>query len=302
MLNQRFGIELEYNSFSEKSEENQLPLGMLEVAEVLMVALNKTINISKWHTTSDNDSWIVKPDSSCGFEVCSPIFKSENDLKELKDAIKAIRKSGIFKSDRKCSFHVHFELNNTSNNYLANLIVSWIRCELFFFTLLPNYRKQTNYAQILSLCPLFFCKNDSDNILLTEEMIINNIKDYKFYSINLYHFKKSNRNTVEFRIMDSSACLNEEYAFYYIVLLNKFMEECNSKNYFLDSVLDNSYLEWLEVQDVFDFLKIKKNSKIYNFCKTRFYNYSLDNVDLNMSSLKNIFNIYNDSVKKYFEK
>lgn len=304
MLNQRFGIELEYNSFSENKEENTLPSGLLEAANVLVESINKNVYVSNWHTTVGNDYWIIKPDSSCGFEICSPILKSKKDLIELKNIIKSIRKKGIFLADKKCSFHIHFELNNISNDFLSNLIVSWIRLELFFFSLLPNSRKQTNYAQMLSLSSLFFYNQEKglENFIINQDMIINHIKDYKFYSINLYHFKKSNRKTIEFRIMDSSACLNEEYAYYWILLFNKFMESCKNINYFINGNLNFDYLKWLNFEDSLSFLNIKKDSKIFNFCKSRFYNYSLNNADLNMSVFKNIFECFSRQTKKYFEK
>lgn len=300
IFNQRFGIELEYNSFSEKNEENKLPLGILEAADVLKDCLKKTVYVSTWHTTVGNDYWIIKPDSSCGFEICSPILKSSEDLKNVKKVIKNLRKKGIFLSDKRCSLHVHFELKDISNEYLSNLIISWARLELFFFLLLPNYRKQTNYAQMLSLSPLFFSKN-SKNLNLTQETIVNFIKEYKFYSINLYHLKKSNRRTIEFRIMDSSACLNEEYAFYWLVLLNKFIFQSEGKNYFIDGILDSNFIGWLNFEDSLNLLDIKKDSKVFNFCKSRFYNYSLDSKDLTMSVFKNIFETYIDKARKYFE-
>lgn len=303
MLRQRLGIELEYNSISsDKLEENKLPSGIMEAACVLKETINKTIFVSNWHTTTGNDYWVVKPDSSCGFEVCSPILKSKNDLFELKEIIKSLRKNGSFSSDKRCSFHVHFELNDTSNNFLSNMIISWIKLEIFLYLLLPNYRKQTNYAQILSLSPLFFHNsNRLESFKLNQETIINHIKEYKFYSINLYHFKKSNRNTVEFRIMDSSACLNEEYAFSWISLLNNFMISCKDVNYFEDSTLNLDCLRWFNIDEAFKFLKIKKNSKIFNFCKSRFYNYSLDTIDLKMSVFKNIFESYIKYSRNYFE-
>ena len=304
MLNQRFGIELEYNSFSENQDENKLPLGILEAANILIESINKNVYVSNWHTTVGNDYWILKPDSSCGFEICSPILKNNKNLIEIKKIIKAIRKKGIFLSDKRCSYHIHFELNNTTNNFLSNLIISWVRLELFFFSLLPNLRKQTNYAQMLSLSPLFFFNKEQglDSFIINQDMVVNYIKDYKFYSINLYHFKKSNRNTIEFRIMDSSACLNEEYAYYWILLFNKFMEVCNNINYFNNGILDLNYVKWLSTEEAFDFLKISKDSKIFNFCKSRFYNYSLDTNDLKMSVFKNIFECFTEQTKKYFEK
>ncbi len=301
MLKRRFGVELEFNSMDNKLPEGDfLPSGMLDIAEILKNELNEKIYVCNWHTTVNNDYWLVKPDSSCGFEICTPILKGFGDLKKLKNVISAVRKYNKIKSDRRCSFHVHFELSSTDDSYLANIITWWIRCELFFFLMVPNHRKESNYSQILSLSPLFF-NNNFKNDFIFDYSLASYIKDYKFYSINLYHFKKSNRKTMEFRIMDYSACLNEDYACYWILLLDKFLESCDKNNLVFNGMVKKEDLKWLEIEDVFKFLNINKNNILFKFCKSRIYNYSLDKNDLNLSVFNNIFNSYYESIKKYFE-
>lgn len=301
MLNRRFGVEIELNPLDNKIPEgNSLPSGIFEIAEVLRTCLNEKIYVCNWHTTVNNDYWLVKPDSSCGFEICTPILNGMSDLNKLKKVIKSIRKYNKINSDRRCSFHVHFELPSVENSYLANIILWWIRCELFFFLMIPNYRKESNYAQILSLSYLFFNNNSSFDFILND-VLVHHIKEYKFYSINLYHLKKSNRKTIEFRIMDSSACLNEDYACCWILLLQRFLESCDKNNLVFDDNIKNEQFKWLSIEEIFSFLNINKNNILFKFCKSRIYNYSLDKNDLRTSVFNNIFDSYYEFIKKYFE-
>jgi hypothetical protein len=301
MLKRRFGVELEFNSMDNKLPEgDSLPDGSLYVAEILKNELNERVHVCPWHTTVNNDFWLVKPDSSCGFEICTPILKGFEGLKKLKKVIKVIRKSNKIKSDNRCSFHVHFELPSTDDSYLANIITWWIRCELFFFLMIPNLRKESNYSQILSLSPLFFNNNFKSNFII-DYALAAYIKDYKFYSINLYHLKKSNRKTMEFRIMDCSACLNEDYAYYWILLLDKFLESCDKNNLVVNGIVKKEDLTWLNIKDIFKFMNINKNNILFKFCKSRIYNYSLDKKDLKLSVFNNIFDSYYELIKKYFE-
>ena len=302
MLNRRFGIEIEFNPLDNKiSEGNSLPLGIFDIAEILKNELNEKIYVCGWHTTINNDYWLVKPDSSCGFEICTPILKGLKSLEKVRSVIKSVRKYNKIKSDRRCSFHVHFELQSTQTNYLANIILWWIRCELFFFLMIPNYRKESNYSQVLSLSPLFFDNQVQVFDFILNDILVNHIKEYKFYSINLYHFKKSNRKTMEFRIMDSSACSNEDYAYYWVLLLDRFLECCDKNNLVFDDKIQKDQFRWLTIEEVFSFLKLSKNNILFKFCKSRIYNYSLDKNDLKMNVFDNIFNSYYESIKKYFE-
>ena len=101
--------------------------------------------------------------------------------------------------------------------------------------------------------------------------------------------------------MDYSACLNEDYACYWILLLDKFLESCDKNNLVFNVMVKKEDLKCLKIEDVFKFLNINKNNILFKFCKSRIYNYSLDKNDLNLSVFNNIFNSYYESIKKYFE-
>lgn len=298
-INHRFGVEIELNSFDgfSKNEELSEPLGIKHAAETIKNILKENVEVTSWHTTINGTKWIVKPDSSCGFEVCSPILKGKNGLKSLVNVVKAIKKDGRFQADSRCSVHVHFELPSKNINYISSLVVSWIRCELFFFLLIPNSRKQSRYCQLMGLSDIF-----SNKAKIDAAMVFNKISDYKFYSSSIYHFKKSNRNTIEFRIMDNSACLDSYVVENWILLLNRFINKSSNLKIFDENNFLLNPIKWLDPQDVFEFLEIKEGDFLFNFIKKRIKNFSVNYNFFSLNVYKKIFEIYSSEALSFLEK
>lgn len=296
LINHRFGVEIELNSFDgfSKSDDANGPSGIKHAAEVVKNCLNETVDVAPWHTTLTTPKWLIKPDSSCGFEVVSPILKGNAGLKSLKKVITSFKKDGRFTVDSRCGFHVHYELPSKNIDYISTMIVCWIRCELFFCLLIPNFRKQNRYCQLMGMSDIFL-----QNVDLNKNIIFNEISEYKFYSMSLYHFKKSNRNTVEFRIMDQSACLDSEVAECWILLLNIFINKVGKIDVFDKDGNLKEKLAWLDCSDVFDFLQIKNNKKIVNFVVKRIK--ELNGGCFSLSLFKRIFNFYFDKTIKFLE-
>lgn len=298
-INHRFGVEIELNSFDGFSKNDELsePLGIKHAAETIKNALNENVEVTGWHTTINSIRWIAKPDSSCGFEICSPILKGSAGLKSLVNVIKAIKKDGRFQADSRCSFHVHFELPSKNINYISSLIVNWIRCELFFFLMIPNLRKQSRYCQLMGLSDVFYKKTNLD-----ANMIFNKISDYKFYSLSVYHFKKSGRNTVEFRIMDNSACLDSYVVENWILLLNRFINKSSKTKVFDENNFLLNPIKWLDVKEVFDFLEISKDDFLFDFVKSRIKNFSFNYNFFSLNVYKKIFETYALEAFSFLEK
>lgn len=298
-INHRFGVEIELNSFDGFSKNDELsePLGIKNAAETIKSTLNQNVDVTTWHTTINSNSWLVKPDSSCGFEICSPILKGKSGLDSLLSVVKAIKKDGRFQADSRCSFHVHFELPSKSIDYISSLIVNWIKCELFFFLMIPNSRKQSRYCQLMGLSDVFCNKTAID-----AKMIFNKISDYKFYSLSIYHFKKSNRNTVEFRIMDNSACMDSYVVENWILLLNRFINKSSNVKIFDENNNLLTPIKWLDIQEVFDFLEIKKNDFLFDFIKKRIKSFSINSAFFSLSVYKKIFEIYFSEAFNFLEK
>lgn len=294
VINHRFGVEIELNTLDDSPKPDELsePFGIRHAADVIKNTLEESVEITAWHTTINSNRWLVKPDSSCGFEICTPVLKGKQGLSSLVSVIKNLNKDGRFQANSKCSFHVHFELPSRDIGFISSLAINWIRCELFFFLLIPDYRKQSKYCQLMGLSDLFPFNNELD-----KNIIFNKICDYKFYSLSLYHFKKSNRNTVEFRIMDSQACLDSYLAENWILLLNRFINKSNNNYVFNKDGFLEKPLVWLDFKDVFDFLDLYKEKELISFIKKRIKLFSKNDNSFSLSILKKIFNCYlNESI------
>ena len=97
----RFGIELELLAFDGKNrpDPGQKPAGIDYVG--MLVARNSTegVDIRDWEHTHGNDVWVIKPDSSCGMEVCTPIMKGWTGLKKCVDVVHALGQDPKIKID-----------------------------------------------------------------------------------------------------------------------------------------------------------------------------------------------------------
>jgi hypothetical protein len=97
----RFGVEIEINSFdmlNRPMEDGMLPAGIYYVGNLVQKTSQEKVLIHKWGNDHHNDVWIVKPDGSCGLEVCTPVMKGWNGVlrtckvidgfhKDIKDSI-----------------------------------------------------------------------------------------------------------------------------------------------------------------------------------------------------------------------
>ena len=81
----RYGVEIEVNSFDGLPrplgwEDGNLPEGIYYVGNLVKKITNERVLIHKWGNDHYNDSWVVKPDSSCGMEICTPVLKGWHGL------------------------------------------------------------------------------------------------------------------------------------------------------------------------------------------------------------------------------
>jgi hypothetical protein len=206
----RFGIELEYNAFDNLNRsvsENDLPYGIYFHAEQIKKALRRNVEVNKWHYTNNNSNWVLKPDASCGLEVCSPPLCGEMGINEIKKVVESLLKSGKANADLRCSFHVHVEIADFNLNDLVNLFKLWSSHELFFYFLTTPFRWLNQYCQ-----PIGFSIPRLDEVDIRISDVLEILGDYKYYAINLYHYKKGRKKTVEFRIMGNEACMDPEIA------------------------------------------------------------------------------------------
>lgn len=268
----RFGVEVELNTLDGVVRElnkaaKDIPLGSDYVSCLIKHTLHKTVEIRDWMHYHNNDVWIVKPDASCGIEVCTPILKGWQDLKSLLKVIQAFKQSEKIVADRRCSLHVHVNIADLTLQQLGSVLSYYIKCEHVIFDSIPAYRKNNSFCEFVGMADLF-----QHDFPMHAGSIINKLGTTKYLSINTYHFvagggfmglRENNlcRPTIEFRVAENEACLDPLFAKCWIRFLLHFVEVTK------DLPLPRDYREgdawsgllWLSPKDVFKLLKFDQN-------------------------------------------
>jgi hypothetical protein len=134
---------------------------------------------------------------------------------------------------------------------VAKILAYWVKCESIFLDSVPNHRKRNRYCQCVGMTDLF-----EHNTVFDEDLIIKKLGMQKYYTINCYHYYKEDRNTIEFRIVESDGCSDPFLIKNWIRLLIHFIECAKAapipSNY---SPNDSaSGFCWLDLEDVMKFL------------------------------------------------
>lgn len=250
----RFGTEIEINAFDGRNrplKENALPEGIYYVGNLVQKTTGDNVTIHKWGHDHNNPTWIIKPDSSCGMEVCSPVSKGWLGLKSICRVIEAMGKDGRIDADHRCSLHVHVDVSDLTIEQLGSIIMWWIKCEPVFLDTVPSSRKRNRYCQFLGLCELF--EHDSN---YTVEGLIKKLGTAKYGTLNTYHLKNGKRQTIEFRIMGNECCLDPWIAKNWIRLILHFVEMAAARPMPREYEPDDPWTGycWLDPQEVFTLL------------------------------------------------
>ena len=259
----RFGVEIELNSFDNRDFKisplglDEIPEGAEEVAEIIADVTKAPVNIIKWNYTNNNEEWIVKYDSTCGIEVCSPVLAGWAGIREVAKVVEAFKKENV-PCDEKCSFHVHVATDRDKRK-TAKMMAHWIKCEAVFSDSIPDHRKKNSYCQQIGLSDFF----NTDTVFCPDD-ILNCLGANKYYTLNCYHLRKKRRSTVEFRIIENEACVNPFFVSNWLKLMLYFVdvglsaeeitpyEKGNSKSSFL----------WLDFKEVMSFLNLSLENDI----------------------------------------
>ena len=263
----RFGAEIEVNALDGESHprvEGAQPEGIQLIANIVSQTLNTRCEVHNWlqgqKATEYNDVWIIKPDGSCGMEICSPVSKGLHGIGRVGAVVGGMKESGIAKADARCSLHVHTEIVDLSTDQLASVLAQWVKCEYTMLLAMPDRRKKNRYCQAIGMSDLLRADH-----LLTPASLINRLGAYKYYTANTFHFSRNKRPTMEFRIADEEACLDPFYIKNWIKLIIHFVEMTSRMPYpgEYDANDPHSGYLWLIPEDV---LKILKFDTPENLC------------------------------------
>jgi hypothetical protein len=209
----RFGSEIEVNAFdgqSSPAQEGVQPDGIQHVAQIVATATRGRCEIYTWlagqKATDFNTIWMLKPDGSCGMEICSPVSKGLYGINQGARVITALRDSRIVQADSRCSLHIHVDVSDLTTEQVAAVLAHWVKCEYTMLLAMPDHRKKNRYCQPIGMSDLL--RADS---IMSPDSIITWLGMYKYYTANAFHYKNGKRPTLEFRIADEEACKNPEY-------------------------------------------------------------------------------------------
>lgn len=254
----RFGAEIEINAFDMRDRpigylDGKLPDGIHHVGNLVQKVTNDKVVIHKWSNDHDNQTWIIKPDGSCGMEVCTPVYKGWHGLMRTCRVVDGLKNDKKITSDHRCSFHVHIDVSDLSNELIAAIISWWVKCEPVFMDSVPASRKKNQYCQLIGHTDLF---DDIEDGLFSPETLIRRIGVCKYYTMNTFHLVNKKRRTIEFRIMDSECCLDSWMTKNWIRILLHFVERAISRGIPADYQRGNQWSGycWLDPDEVFDFL------------------------------------------------
>jgi hypothetical protein len=254
----RFGAEIEINAFDMRNrpigyEDGILPDGIYYVGNLVQKTTGDNVLIHKWGHDHNNDIWIVKPDASCGMEVCSPVSKGWQGIVRICKVIQAFYLDKKIIADDRCSFHLHVDVSDLDEFQIAKIVSWWIKCEPVFMDSVPSKRKNNQYCQFIGQTDIFEKIEDS---MPSPESLIKRLGGSKYYTLNTYHYCNKKRKTIEFRIMDNACCLDPWMAKNWMRLVLHFVEMSLKNSLPCDYEVGNKWSGycWLDPIDVFDFL------------------------------------------------
>lgn len=290
-------MEIELNTASGEVvaidvSKKEIPDGAARVANIISETLREQVEVRGWHPTHNNDRWVVKPDTSCGIEVCTPILKGRRGLGAAMRVAAALRDAGV-RADERCSLHVHVNIADLNEAQLATVLAYYLKCEKVLFDSIPARRKVSPYCRFVGLSDLFTTDFDMDP---TE--LIRRVSATKYHSANAYHFVRGGGfflpttiQTVEFRVGEGDMCLDPELLKNWVRFLLHFVEATKDAPYprpYRPGAPPADGLLWLDRADVFDLLKFSHPgvAEIRDWFAGRLIRNSLENTGVGDTALK----------------
>lgn len=252
----RFGVELEVLAFDGKNrpDPGHKVAGLDHVSVLISSKVTEQVNIKDYEHTNNNDDWVIKPDSSCGMEICTPILRGWNGVKKCCEVVSALASDEKIKVDERCSVHVHIEVGDLGQEQLASLIAYWMKVEPVFMDSVPRNRKRNRYCQFMGMTELL-----EHNTPMQYGDLLKRTSSIKYVSFNTKNI--SGRKTVEFRIIEGEGVKDPYLMKNWIRLLILFVERAASlpvpPNYEEGNAW--SSVLWLDPEDVLRMLGLSDN-------------------------------------------
>lgn len=252
----RFGVELEVLAFDRKNRpeggEKDKPKGTDYIISLVKKHTDENVEWRTYEHTNNNDCWVVKPDASCGLEICTPIYRPWRGIKKTCQVVEAFSKDDNVAVDHRCSVHIHIDVSDLREEQVASVIIHWIKCEAMFLDMVPESRKSNRYCQ-------FMCarENFDTEVYLSPSQIISAIADVKYYTANTHQWKRSEgkRKTLEFRVIEGEGCVDPYLIKNWIRLIIHFVE-ITSRYPLPHPYVAGDQWSWICMLDTMDFMKV----------------------------------------------
>jgi hypothetical protein len=264
--NRRFGVELEVLAFDKKprAEGDKLPKGTDYVVLLVKNNVEEPVEARGYEHTKEGNTWVVKPDSSCGMEICTPPLKGWRGIRKVCQVVDAFSKDPKIEVDKRCSVHVHVEVSDLTEAQVANVISYWVKCEPIFMDLVPTIRKRNRYCQLMGMTNLF-----EHDMVYSPRDIINKVGEIKYFSMNSRAYKDGERKTLEVRIIEGDGCKDPYLIKNWLRLILHFVEMVSKlpapKPYTPGDPF--SSLLWLDTKDVMKVLGFGTDPQQYELSK-----------------------------------
>ena len=259
----RFGIELELLAFDGKNrpEPGHKPAGIDYIGHLVAMNSSEGVDIKDWEHTHGNEMWVIKPDSSCGMEVCTPVFKGWQGIKKTCEVVAALGEDPKIKVDQRCSVHIHIEVADLEPAELSSVIAHWIKCEPVFMDSVPVNRKRNRYCQFMGMTSLV-----QHNQKFAPGDLIKRVGNVKYYSLNTKQYLGGHRKTLEFRIIEGEGCKDAYLIKNWTRLLVHFIEMTRNRPMPPDYVEGDPWtgFAWLDPEDVMRLLGFSNNPYEYD--------------------------------------
>jgi hypothetical protein len=251
----RFGVELEILAFDKLKRpaggSKCMPKGSEHVVMLVKNNAEENVEARLYEHTKETSSWVVKPDSSCGLEICSPPIKGWRGIRKVCQVVHAFQQDPLIEINDSCSVHVHIEVADLNEKQVATVLAYWVKCEPIFMDLVPSSRKKNRYSQATGMTNLF--EHDVNN---TPRDLINKIGETKYFSMNCKAYRDGERKTLEVRIIEGAGCKDPYLIKNWLRLILHFVERTSQMPYPKNYVAGDRFsgLLWLDPKDVMSVL------------------------------------------------
>jgi len=184
-------------------------------------------------TVSELPNWKLKTDSSCGYEIVSPILNSQH-MDEVETSIRSacdFLRARNAEVNRKCGLHIHVGCNEIflsdkpeNEAKMANFLAHMTKYQEAIFNMVPLHRRTNSYCAKLPCHIIDGIKKYQAKAWRTNDSTLQTTgRPTRYTWLNGVAWEKY--GTIEFRVME--ATLNADdiigWIYFYLVTANKIL-------------------------------------------------------------------------------